>query len=178
MVKQKHSRLKDAQPEIHTVNDRNEEKIIRPEKTIILLGMNLEQNLSWNSHILTGECALLPVIRQQLGVLKYISGQVPNKSRILLANSLILSKITYGISIWGGTYETNLKKNASCTQSNCKIPSSPQKSLSLASKLCNSSVKRNRGISLHCSLNRRHRLSKIKHQARLNWLTHVIFTIG
>ena len=33
-------------------------------------------------------------------------------------------------------------------------------------------------ISLLCSLNKRHRLSKIKHQARLNRLSHVIFTLG
>ena len=110
MVKQKRSKLKGTQPEILTVNNKGEDKIIRPARYIHLLGVNWEQNLTWNSHISTGEKALLPSIRQLLGSLKYISGQVPIKSKIILANSLIMSKLVYGIALWGGTYEFNVKK--------------------------------------------------------------------
>ena len=69
MVKQKRTRLKGSQPIIETVNAKGEEKTIKPQQSIRLLGVNLEQNLTWNSHILTGEKALLPAMRQQLGAL-------------------------------------------------------------------------------------------------------------
>ena len=57
-----------------------------------------------------GEKALLPSVRKQLGSLRYISKQISQKSRIVLANGLILGKIQYAITLWGGTYNTNLKK--------------------------------------------------------------------
>ena len=110
LVKQKRTKLKGTQPQIVTLNDKGEEKVVKPTKYIRLLGVNWEQNLSWNSHISTGEKALLPATRRQLGALKYISGQVPLKSKLLLANSLIVSRIVYAITIWGGTYETNIRK--------------------------------------------------------------------
>ena len=77
---------------------------------IRLLGVNIEENLAWNSHIISGEKAILPACRKQLGSLRYISQQIPKKSRLVLANSLIISRILYAIALWGGTYPTNLKK--------------------------------------------------------------------
>ena len=92
------------------MKENGEEKIIKPENYVRLLGINIEQNLSWNSHLIKGEKALLPALRQQLGSLKHISGQIPFKSRRALANGLLLSRIQYAITVWGGTYTTNLSK--------------------------------------------------------------------
>ena len=110
MVKQKRSRQNLIQPSLTTQKESGEEKIIFPEQQIRLLGVNLEQNLSWNAHLLHGEKALLPACRKQLGSLKHISNQIPFKSRLVLANSLIMSRILYAIALWGATYKTNLNK--------------------------------------------------------------------
>ena len=102
--------MKGSQPQLVTTNEKGEEKVVKPTNYIRLLGVNWEQNFTWNSHISTGEKALLPATRRQLGALKYISGLVPLKSKLLLANSLIVSRIVYAITIWGGTYESNIRK--------------------------------------------------------------------
>ena len=105
MVKQKRTKISGFQPTLSTINEDGEEKLICPEKQIRLLGINLEQNLSWNAHILTGKKAILPAVRKQLGALKSISKEIPQKSRLQLANGLIISRISYGIALWGGTYK-------------------------------------------------------------------------
>ena len=110
MVKQKRNKLKGETPKLETVNDKGEVKIIKPEKSIRLLGVNLEQNLTWNSHLESAEKSLLPSLRQQLGSLKHTSKQIPRKSRLTLANGLIMSRIYYAISLWSGTYSSNMKK--------------------------------------------------------------------
>ena len=110
MVKQKRSRLKGEQPSLSIQKESGESTTILPKKHIRLLGINLEENLAWNSHLLHGEKAILPALRKQLGALKHISKEIPMKSRRTLANGLIVSRILYGITIWGGTYETNIRK--------------------------------------------------------------------
>ena len=110
LVKQKRTKLKGQQPEIVTTKNDGTLKIIRPSETIRLLGVNLQQNLSWNSHLNTGEKALIPELRKRLGQLKFISKYIPTKSRLMIANSLIQSRIIYLIPLWGGTYPTNIKK--------------------------------------------------------------------
>ena len=113
MTKQKRPRLKGIQPLLTTTNKTGEIKQIKPNKSIRLLGMNLNENLSWNSHLHNGDKALIPAMRKTLGSLKHISSQIPLKSRKLLASSLILSKMQYCIALWGGTYNTNIKKTQS-----------------------------------------------------------------
>ena len=81
MVKQKRSRQKDVQPSLTTIKKNGEEKIIYPEQYIILLGTNIEQNLSWNAHLIHGDKAVLPTCRQQLGSLRHISKQIPIKKQ-------------------------------------------------------------------------------------------------
>ena len=99
MVKQKRMKITGFQHTLSTMNEEGKEKLICPDKQIRLLGINLEQNLSWNAHILTGRKAILPATRKQLGALKSISKEIPQKSRLQLANSLIMSRISYGIAL-------------------------------------------------------------------------------
>ena len=113
MVKQKRSRIKGVQPSLSIQMESGETTTILPKKYVRLLGMNLEDNLAWNSHLLNGEKSILPALRKQLGALKHIISlvrQIPMKSRRTLANGLIVSRIIYGITIWSGTYATNIRK--------------------------------------------------------------------
>ena len=110
LVKQKRNKIKGNQPEIKTTKPDGTTKTIKPEETIRLLGINLQQNLSWNSHLQNGPKAILPEMRKKLGQLKFISKEIPGKSKLMLANSMIMSRIIYLIPLWGSTYDTNIKK--------------------------------------------------------------------
>ena len=109
-MKQKRVHIKGVQPSLTVENEKGELKEIKPEIYIRLLGVNLEENLSWNAHLLSGQKSLLPDLRKQLGSLKFISKEIPYTNRRILASGLIISRILYAITLWGGTYVTNQKK--------------------------------------------------------------------
>ena len=53
---------------------------------------------------------MLSNLRKKLGGLKYLSRHIPMKSKLILANGLILSKILYLLPIYGGTDEKYMNK--------------------------------------------------------------------
>ena len=110
MIKQKRTRAKGTPPSISTVGSDGQVKIIKAETNLRILGGNLQDNLSWQAHLSTGEKALLPVIRQKLGALRYMGKYLPRTSRMTLATGMILSCINYLIQVWGGTEKKYLKK--------------------------------------------------------------------
>ena len=61
------------------------------------------QDIRWNAHLEEGEDALFPAARKKLGILKHLGKYLPTKSRKLLCEGLVLSKIRYLLPIWGGT---------------------------------------------------------------------------
>ena len=54
MVKQKRTWVKGEPPCLSIQLETGELKTIHPEKCIHLLGINIEQNIAWNSHLSTG----------------------------------------------------------------------------------------------------------------------------
>ena len=110
MVKQKHVRTPGAPPHILTKDKDGNNKVITAGCSLRLLGCNLQDNLSWQSHLSTGEKALLPITRQKLGALKHIGRYLSRTSRHILATGMILSRIQYLIQIWGGTERKYIKK--------------------------------------------------------------------
>ena len=69
-----------------------------------------EKNLGWSEHLQSEEGAFIPKLRQQLGALKLIADKLPQKSRLTLANGILLSKICYLIQIWGAAHKNKIKK--------------------------------------------------------------------
>ena len=53
---------------------------------------------------------MLAKLRQKLGMLKYLGGTIPEKSKLQLVNGMILSRIIYLIPLYGGTYPKYLDK--------------------------------------------------------------------
>ena len=53
---------------------------------------------------------MLAHLRKKLGGLKHMSKYLPQKTKLILANGLILSKILYILPIYGGTYKKYLTK--------------------------------------------------------------------
>ena len=65
MVYQKHTRITGPPPQLTVKAPNGENKIINATEHIRLLGMNINQNLSWNSHLISGERAVIPYLKEQ-----------------------------------------------------------------------------------------------------------------
>ena len=79
-----------------------------------MLGLNLQGNLSWESHLLSGKKALLPSLRRQIGMLYRLRNCLSEKARKHLVESLVISRLTYGISLWGNTTNNYVQKAQIC----------------------------------------------------------------
>ena len=110
MIKQKRNRIT-GQPPSLTVRDRaGNLKFLQAGKYTRLLGGNVSNNLTWTDHLTAGEGAILPKLRKQIGALSLLSNQLPEFSRLLLANGLLMSKVSYLIQVWGSAPKSQLKK--------------------------------------------------------------------
>ena len=77
--------------------------IITPSPWEKLLGGVIHQDMKWNEHLQDNEESLMKSLRSRLGALKLV-GKVANfKNRKMIAEGIILSKLTYLIALWGGT---------------------------------------------------------------------------
>ena len=109
MIGQKRARQTGNPPFLTETEADGSIKTIKSEQQCRLLGGTLQENMSWAAHLEWGEDALLPAARKKLGVLKHIGKSLPKKSKKLLMDGLVLSKIRYLISIWGGAAEKHLR---------------------------------------------------------------------
>ena len=105
MIAQKCAKITGLPPSLVEQNPDGSQKQIKTKKDIRLLSMNLQDNMTWSAHMEEGQDALLPAARKKLGVLKHLGTLIPQKSRKLLTERLVVSKLRYLISIWGGTMD-------------------------------------------------------------------------
>ena len=110
MVRQKRTRVQGIPPQLSIMTTENTLKIINTKESCRLLGANLNADMNWKHHLELGEKPALPSVRAQIGILKHISKFMPKKTRLLLANGLIVSKILYLIPMWGGLPVTETRK--------------------------------------------------------------------
>ena len=80
-----------------------QDKLITDNPNCRILGMNLNRNLSWDNHLNTGKKALLPALRRQIGMISRIGQAMTKKAKLQLVNSLVISRLQYGLCIWGNT---------------------------------------------------------------------------
>ena len=97
----KRMRITDTAPSLIEHNPHGLVKVITAQKDIKLLGITLQDNLTWSSHIENGTDALFPAAQKKLGVLKHLGSSMPMRSRKLLTEGLVISKLRYIIPIWG-----------------------------------------------------------------------------
>ena len=113
MSKQKRGRLRGTPPSlvVQTLEDGEiKDKKIENKHTCRFLGMNLEGNQSWKAHLLDGKKAILPAIKRRLGAIYSLRDTIPFKSRLIIANAIIIGGLTYGIPLWGGATDKHLRR--------------------------------------------------------------------
>ena len=77
-------------------------KLVKDTKCMRILGANMQSNLGWQQHLETGEKAVFPRMRRQLGLLKNRGRMIPRNVRNSLARSYITSSLNYLLPLWGG----------------------------------------------------------------------------
>ena len=100
MIKQKKGGIPGQPPQLTVRQENGDMKTITDKNDLRLLGTNLQQNIIWNNHL---EKAIFPSVRRQFGTLKTVSKMLPMESKKILAERLLISKMLYVISQWGGT---------------------------------------------------------------------------
>ena len=75
-------------------NIRVEDKHVMDKSHCRILGLTLQNNLTWEAHLKTGKKSVLPVVRQQIGLISRICPSLSQKARIQLLSSLAISKMT------------------------------------------------------------------------------------
>ena len=110
MICQKRCKIRGQTPYLDIPTDSGEIKKVEVKKQNVFLGVNLSDNLKWSAHVDTGDDSMLSNLRKKLGGLKYMSRYIPEKSKKLLANGLILSKILYLLPIYGALGKKYTKK--------------------------------------------------------------------
>ena len=110
MVSQKKAKTRGEPPHLTVDTENGGRKVIRSSTQTRILGANLQENMTWQSHLETGPKAILPQMRKTLGMLRHLGRKIPIDSRRNLARGLIISRLNYIMPLWGGTDKTTLRK--------------------------------------------------------------------
>ena len=90
---------------------------VSPKATEKLLGLHIHETLKFAEHIRDNENSLFKRIHPKISALKRLSTRASFKTRLMVANSTIMSQLTYMITVWGGT-ENYLIEGAQVIQNN------------------------------------------------------------
>ena len=74
-----------------------------------LLGCEISSDFTWNEYLQDNEFSLQRQITSRINALKKISFSATFKTRKMIANGVVISRIIYVISLWGGTNDYLMK---------------------------------------------------------------------
>ena len=77
--------------------------IIHPSATEKLLGCHIHQSLKWKEHIQANEKSLIRQLTSHLNALRKLAINAPFKTRLMAANAVFISVLSYLISLWGAS---------------------------------------------------------------------------
>ena len=78
------------------------EHVIKPSSTEKLLGCHISETLKWNEHLMENKESLLNQLNGRMKGLTSICRRASFKTRLMVANSVYMSKLCYLMQIWGG----------------------------------------------------------------------------
>ena len=119
MIKQKRGRMTGEPPELKVINRQGHTEIIKDTQFCKILGASIQNNLTWHGHLELAKKAILPRIRQNLGLMRKLGKLIPYSCRNTLARGMILSKLTYLISVWGGDHTKPHKEGTDYPEPGC-----------------------------------------------------------
>ena len=79
--------------------------VVKPSEFEKLLGGMLHQNLTWNLHIRDHKGSLLSQLNSRINGLRKLSINANFQTRLMVANGVVMSKLTYLITLWGNANE-------------------------------------------------------------------------
>ena len=110
MIKQKRGCTAGEPPTLLVKNELGQDKQIGNSQYICVLGANLQNNMTWHSHLESRKKALFPQVQKQIGHLKHNSNLIPKSCRKSIVNGLVVSKLNYLLPLWGTAPETYIRK--------------------------------------------------------------------
>ena len=75
---------------------------INPSKTETLLGCQISDDLKWREHILNSDQSSIRQLTSRVNGLSLVSSRADFKTKLMVANGIVISKICYLIQLWGG----------------------------------------------------------------------------
>ena len=78
---------------------------IKPTESEKLLGCNIHQSLKWNLQIRDHSKSLARQINFRINGLKKIAVNSTFKTRLMIANGAVMSRLVYMMSVWGGAQQ-------------------------------------------------------------------------
>ena len=79
--------------------------IIKPSQTEKLLGGQLHQSLQWNHHLRDHEQSLMKQLTSRINGLRRVCWNASFGTKLMVANGIVMSKIMYLITLWGGAQQ-------------------------------------------------------------------------
>ena len=86
------------------------DKVIEQQDTVKILGVIIGKDEKYREYLVNGKKSVLKFLTTRHNMLKILSRYADLKTRKALAEGLCLSKISYCISVWGGTTEDVIQK--------------------------------------------------------------------
>ena len=76
--------------------------IIKPVRSERLLGCNISQDLKWKEHLMTNDSSLIKQLTSRVNGLSLLSPRATFKTRLMVANGIVIAQLCYMIQLWGG----------------------------------------------------------------------------
>lgn len=109
--KQEQARIPNVDPEL----------VVLPKNNMKILGTNISNNLKWNFHISESQDSLLAQMHKRLTMLRLLAKSAPPKLLTIIANGIIMSKLSYGIELWGLAPNYLINKLQSTQLEACRV---------------------------------------------------------
>ena len=75
---------------------------IRPSSQESLLGCTISDDLKWRNHLIGGNQSVVRQIVGRINSLSKLSTRADFRTRLVVANGVVMSKMVYLIQLWGG----------------------------------------------------------------------------
>ena len=75
---------------------------IQPVRTAKLLGCHIAEDLKWKEHLMTNNESVIRQLTSRVNGLCLLSPRANFKTRLMVANGIVISQLCYLIQLWGG----------------------------------------------------------------------------